>query len=413
MINSDRVMQSYRAHLSSTQAVMASMLGSPVEISASGSVVTAADGREYLDCGGHGVFLLGHRCGAIVDAVKAVLDTQPIQSRFLLNPTVAAGAEALIGIAPQGLDRVIFQSSGTEAVETAIKLARLAGRRRLISMRGGYHGKTMGALTLMANVDHRQPFAPLLPDAASVEFGNSDALRDVVTRYPGDCCVVVEPVQGEGGVRIPPTGYLSDVAESCHESGALLVLDEIQTGLGRTGSWWCGAESVAPDILVCGKILGGGVVPASATVTSAEIFGPLHRDPGLHSSTFANAPLIAAAAKATIDLIRDTGLLSRVRAVGDRVIETLRTATEPFGDIVRDVRGIGLLAGVEFFDVDSAGTFLLELLSRGVMPTFSQTNAGVVRFTPSVYLSDAQIGWLASSVTQALQATAEALRVPE
>jgi len=261
------VLDGYRRHVSRGRARLAELTGGLVEVSSAGSTVTDALGRDYLDCGGYGVFLLGHRHPAVVSAVIEQVQRHPLSTRLMLDPTVAWAAEALASVTPPGLDLVHFVNSGAEATEAAIKLARASGRRTLISASGGFHGKTTGALALTANELYQAPFRPLL-DVQHVPFGDAAALAEVLTP---DACVVLEPVQGEGGVVLPPPGYLAEVARLCATSGALLVLDEVQTGLGRLGSWWgADREAVRPDVLLVGKGLSGGVVPVAAMVATAR-----------------------------------------------------------------------------------------------------------------------------------------------
>jgi putrescine aminotransferase len=203
--------------------------------------------------------------------------------------------------------------------------------------------------------------------------------------------VFVEPIQAEAGVIMPPPGYLAGVADTCRQYDAVLVLDEIQTGLGRTGSWWA-AQGVSPDILLAGKILSGGVVPVSAVLATAAIFEPINRDPILHSATFANSPIAAAAAMATIDVIEREGLVERSRVLGERLLgiaaETLQAECP---GLVRAVRGAGLLIGIEF---------VFEMFRQGVICNFSLNAHSVVRLTPSAYLSDDDVTWLAQALSR-------------
>jgi putrescine aminotransferase len=380
----------YRRHVSSGRARFAELTGGAVEVSSSGSTVVTADGREYLDCGGYGVFLLGHRHPAVVAAVVDQVQRHPMATRLLLEPTVARAAATVASVTPAGLDRVHFVNSGAEATEAAIKLARALGRRTLVSTTGGFHGKTMGALGLTANELYQAPFRPLLPGVHHVPFGDADALREVLAATP-DACVVVEPVQGEGGVVLPPPGYLTAVADACADAGALFVLDEVQTGLGRLGTWWgADREGVRPDVLLVGKGLSGGVVPVAAMVATDEAYTPFDRDPFLHTSTFAGSPIAMAAAAAAVTTIRDEDLVERARVLGERLLAGLREVFADCGLLVRDVRGAGLLIGIEFTDPGVAGAFVLDLLERGMLVNHSLNAHRVVRLTPPAVLTDAE-----------------------
>jgi putrescine aminotransferase len=391
----------YRRHLSRGRARVAELTGGLVEVASAGSTVTDAQGRDYLDCGGYGVFLLGHRHPAVVAAVVDQVQRHPLSTRLMLEPTVARAAETLASVTPEGLDLVHFVNSGAEATEAAIKLARAHGRRTLVSTTGGFHGKTMGALGLTANDTYQAPFRPLLPDVVHVPFGDAAALGAVLTP---ETCVVVEPVQGEGGVVVPPAGYLAEVARLCAEAGAMLVLDEVQTGLGRLGTWWgADREGVRPDVLLVGKGLSGGVVPAAAMVATRAAYRPFSDDPFLHTSTFAGSPIAMAAAAAAVTAIRDEGLVERARVLGERLLGALTDAVGPFRPPVRDVRGVGLLIGIELDDPGVALELVLDLLARGVLVNHSLSAHHVVRLTPPAVMTDAEADRLVETVGAAVR----------
>ncbi|MFJ3792884.1 aspartate aminotransferase family protein [Kitasatospora sp. NPDC090091] len=383
----------YRRHLSRGRASLAELTGGDLELSSHGAYVYGADGRRFLDCGGYGVFLVGHTHPAVVEAVVTQVRTHPMSTRLLLEPTAALAAAALAGVTPAGLDRVHFVNSGAEAVEAAVKLARALGKRRLVSARGGFHGKTMGALSLTAKELYQEPFRPLLPDVAHVPYGDVAALADAVD---ADTCVVLEPVQGEGGVVVPPAGYLTEVRRLCTERGALLVLDEIQTGLGRLGTWWgADREQIAPDVLLVGKGLSGGVVPVAAMVATDAAYEPFNRDPFLHTSTFAASPIAMAAARAAVGTIRTEGMVERADTLGRTLLDGLaRIAAERCPGLVTEVRGAGLLIGAEFRDEHTAGSFVLELQDRGVLVNHSLNAHRVIRFTPPAVLTQSDVDWL-------------------
>ena len=389
----------YRRHVGRGRARVAELTGGLVEVSSEGSTVTDARGRSYLDCGGYGVFLLGHRHPAVVAAVVDQVQRHPLATRLLLEPTVARAAETLASVTPEGLDYVHFVNSGAEATEAAIKLARAHGRTTLVSAYGGFHGKTMGALGLTANEAFQAPFRPLLPDVVHVPFGDAAALGAVLTP---EACVVLEPVQGEAGVVVPPAGYLADVARRCREAGAMLVLDEAQTGLGRLGSWWgADREGVRPDVLLVGKGLSGGVVPVAAMVATARAYRPFSDDPFLHTSTFAGSPIAAAAATAAVTAIRDEGLVDRAGELGARLLSGLAEALAPCRPLVREVRGAGLLLGIELDDPGTALELVLDLVERGVLVNHSLNAHRVVRLTPPAVLTDAEADRLLEVVAAA------------
>ncbi len=242
------VLGAYRRHVNRSLAALADLLDAPLEVASQGCHVYDPDGTAYLDCGGYAVFLLGHRHPRVVAAVRRQLDTHPLATRLLPSPPLADAAQTLAAAAPAGLDHVFLTNSGSEATELGLKLARLAGRTRIVSATGGFHGKTLGALSISGREQYRTPFAPLLPDVERVPYGDTAALAAALATDSRRTCVVLEPVQGEGGVVVPPPGYLAEARRLCTATGALLMADEIQTGLGRLGRWWgVDGERVVPD----------------------------------------------------------------------------------------------------------------------------------------------------------------------
>ncbi len=396
-------MDRYRRFLSKGRASLGELFGGDIEVSSTGSWVVTSTGRKLLNCGGYGVFITGARHPKIVDAVHRQLDTNPVATRLLMEPQAALAAEALVATTPDGLDRVHFACGGAEAVEAALKLARANGKRRLISMHDGYHGKTLGALSVTAKPLFQSPFLPLLPDVSHVPFGDAAALEAELARYPGETCVIVEPVQGEAGVIIPRFGYLADVQRLCQRYDAFFVLDEIQTGLGRLGYWW-GAErdAVRPDVLLAGKALGGGVLPVSAMIATDAAFAPFDRDPFIHTSTFSGSPLGMAAACAAIAAIRDDDLVWRSRWIGELLREDIEEILlEVLGDAVHEVRGLGLLIGIELAVAGLAGELLLELMEAGVIANHSLNSDRVLRLTPPAVLDHDEIQFLLEAVERA------------
>jgi len=380
------------------------MLDTPLEVSASGALVHTADGRELLNCGGYGVFFVGAGHPTVLAAVRGQLERQALSTRVLLNEPAAKAAEALTSVAPEGLSKVYFSGSGAESVETAIKIARANGRPRLVSMRSGYHGKTTGALSLTARALYQDPFRPLLPDVTHVPFDDLAALADVLD---SDVCVVVEPVQSEGGVIVPEPGYLKGVETLCRERGAMLVLDEVMTGLGRLGTWWgADRDGVHPDVLLAGKALSGGLVPVAATLATAEAFASFDLDPYLHTSTFSAAPLAMAAVRATVEVIAAEGLVERAGQVGARLLASMTATAASIGHLVAEVRGAGLLIGVEFRSGHFAAEFLMDLLDNDLIVNHSMNAHPVIRFTPPATLTEAEESRLLASFERACAALA-------
>lgn len=396
----------YRAHLSSARASLGEMFGGDVEVASSGAWVYTAAGRRLLNCGGYGVLLMGARHPHVVAAVTRQLNTNPVATRLLLEPEAARAAAELTSVTPPGLNRVHFAGAGAEAVEAAIKMARSQGRTHLISMTKGYHGKTLGALSVTANEVFQAPFRPLLPGVSHVPFGDAEALAAELARHQGSACVIVEPVQGEAGVIVPPVGYLREVQRLCREHGAFLVLDEVQTGLGRLGHWWGACrEEVTPDVLLVGKGLSGGVVPVSAAVATDAAFRAFDKDPFIHTSTFSGNPLAMAAARAAIEAIKNDGLVDRAARIGALLRAELdRISRAVFGRRLLEVRGVGLLIGIEFSVPGMAGDLLLELMSAGVIANHSLNSDRVLRLTPPAVLDDTQVQALLDMFERAAKA---------
>ncbi|MFG3074059.1 aminotransferase class III-fold pyridoxal phosphate-dependent enzyme [Streptomyces sp. NPDC048225] len=403
------VVDLYLKHIGSGRAVMGRVMGGMAEIRSEGTWIHADDGRRFLDFGGYGVFIMGHRHPAVVEAVHRQIDTHPLAGRVFLEPVAALAAQALAAHTPPGLDYVHFVNSGAEATEAALKLARAHGFSSVITTRGGFHGKTLGALSVTANATYQTPFQPLLPDVAQVAYDDPADLEQALAARRDRACVILEPVQGEGGVRIPRHGYLSQVQALCREYGALLVVDEIQTGMGRLGAWWgVDAEDVRPDVLLVGKGLSGGVVPVAAMVATAEAYAPFSRDPYLHTSTFGASPIACAAALATLRAMDEEDTVARAAALGLRILAAVRDVCAPYeGTLVREVRGRGLLIGIEFAEEQAVGELMLELISRGVLVNNSLNSTRVLRLTPPAVVEDSALDLFLTTLGAALRSTAD------
>ncbi len=402
------IVELYRRHLGSGRAVMGTVLGGMAEVRSEGAWVHTDDGRRFLDFGGYGVFILGHRHPAVVEAVHRQVDTHPLASRVFLEPVAARAAQALAAHTPHRLDYVHFVNSGAEATEAALKLARAHGRNALITTRGGFHGKTLGALSVTANDKYQAPFQPLVPDVVQVAYGDAAELKQALAERRDRACVVIEPVQGEAGVRIPPPGHLREVAALCREFGAMLVVDEVQTGLGRLGTWWgVDAEGVVPDVLLAGKGLSGGVVPVAAMVATKEAYAPFGRDPYLHTSTFGASPLACAAALATVEAMEREDTVARAAALGTHMLAGVRDVCAPhLGALVREVRGRGLLIGIEFAHHRSVGDMMLETVARGVLVNHSLNSSRVLRLTPPAVVDDTAVEMFLTTLAEALRVAA-------
>ncbi|MFF2806602.1 aspartate aminotransferase family protein [Streptomyces sp. NPDC058000] len=400
------VLDHLRDHVNRGHSRIASLLGLPLEVRSAGALVYDEQDTPHLDCGGYGVFLLGHRHPDVVDAVVGQLGRHPLSTRALVEPNMAYAAQALTSVAPAGLQYAFFVNSGAEAVELAMKLARANGCRRVIAAEGGFHGKTLGALSVTGNHRYRTGLEPLLPGVEFVPFGDVDTLRAVLGSDTTRACVLLEPVQAEGGVRIPPVGYLREVREVCEEFHALLVMDEIQSGLGRLGSWWgCDEEGVCPDVLTTGKVLSGGVVPVAATLATAEVYEVLNRDPLFHSSTYGGNPLATVAAATTIEVLRRDRLVEQARGLGSQLLPQITGALAAAGPhAIREVRGRGLLIGIEFTSEALAGLFLTHMLRERVLTSYTLNASRVIRLTPPAILESDHICWLLRSLERSAAA---------
>ncbi|CAL9390399.1 Acetylornithine aminotransferase [Streptomyces sp. enrichment culture] len=305
-----------------------------------GMKVWDADGRPYLDfVGGIATNALGHAHPAVVEAVSAqIASLGHISNFFMAEPTLALAERLLTHFGRDG--KVFFCNSGAEANEAAFKIGRLTGRTHVVATQGGFHGRTLGALALTGQPGKREPFLPLPGDVTHVPFGDAQALAAAVTE--DTAMVIIEPIQGELGVVVPPPGYLKAARAITAASGALLVLDEVQTGIGRTGHWFAyqAHEGVLPDVVTLAKQLGGGL-PLGATVAfgrAAELFQPGH-----HGTTFGGNPVACAAGLAVLDTIANDGLLENVKRQGEKLREGIEALGHP---LVSHVRGAGLLLGI-------------------------------------------------------------------
>jgi len=396
--------ENYRAYVNPPLARVMKLSGSPVEVSASGSTITDHTGKTYLDfAGGYGVFTLGHRHPRVVAAVKDQLDRMALSGRTMFNPLMGRLAKRIAEIAPGDLSISFFANSGTEAVEGALKLARAATKRgAIVTTDAAFHGKTLGALSASGRDAFREPFAPLLAGVRRVPFGDAGALREAVD---GDvAAVIVEPIQGEGGVNVPPEGYLRAVREICDAAGAVMIADEVQTGLGRCGALFaCDREGVVPDVMTLAKGLSGGVVPIGAYVARPAVWNAAYaKAPLLHTSTFGGNELACAAALAALDVLRDEDLVTNARERGEQLLAGVRRTRERYPAVIADARGAGLLVGVELRSEGYGGSIIPELLKRGVTAAWTLNQQRVIRLEPPLVVT-------AAEVDAALQAFDEAV----
>ena len=369
-----------------------------VEWTGQGTAIQDIMGRRYIDClGGFGIYSAGIRHPKIVDAVRHQLERMPLSSQELLDPLRGALSELLGEIAPGNLQKSFLINNGTDAIEGAMKLARLFTEKSgFISTLRGFHGKSYGSLSLMGKAEYRIAFEPLLQDVYFVEFGDADEVesqlkkaRDVGLEI---AAVVAEPVQGEAGAIVPPDDYWPRLRSICDEFDVLLIADEVQTGMGRTGRLF-GVDhwGVTPDIMCLGKALGGGVMPLSAFISTPEIWKVLERNPFMHSSTFGGNPLACAAGIAAINVTLSEDLPARAASSGEHFLEGLREIQARYADVVIDVRGKGLLIGVEFGDTQFGYAVAAGLFRRGVLVAGTLLNAKTIRIEPALFIPKKEI----------------------
>jgi len=349
-----------------------------------GALLWDIDGREYLDCAtSYGVALLGHCHPKVVAAVKAQAEELITCHSCYYNDKRAEFIEKLVKITPKGLDKAFLSNSGAESVECAIKLARkYTGKPEIIALMGAFHGKTMGALSATWDKKYREPFMPLIPEIKHVAPDNAEKIREAITDKTA--AVLMEPIRGEGGVRVPPEGYLQAVREICDEKNVLLMFDEVQTSFGRTGKLFgCQNWNVTPDVMCLAKPFAGGL-PIGITVAKENVMSALKL--GEHSTTFSGSPLVCAAGCAAIDALLEEKLVDKA-ATNGKYFKSQLEALEAKHKIIKEVRGLGLMLGVELrYDVLNV---ILKALGKGVLVL--DAGRTVVRLLPPLVIEKAQI----------------------
>jgi len=349
-----------------------------------GAHVWDVDGKEYIDCmGGYGVALVGHQNERVVKAIKEQVDKIITVHSSVYNKTREEFLKLLIQLAPKGLTQVHLNNSGAEAVEAAMKFARkFTGKKGMVAMKGSYHGKTFGALSLTFNPKYKKAFQPLVEKTSFASYGDIASLREVIDE--DTAFVILEPIQGESGIIVPPDEFLQDVRKLCDEKGILLIFDEIQAGLGRTGRLWaCQHWNTSPDIMCLAKGIAGGV-PMGATLVRPDILAAISK--GEHSSTFGGNPLSCAAGIAALKALTEDGLIENSEKMGKIFREGLEKLKDKH-TIIREIRGKGLMIGVEMkFEVRD---ILMELIKDGVLMLYSGRN--ILRILPPLVISEDDI----------------------
>jgi acetylornithine/LysW-gamma-L-lysine aminotransferase len=369
-----------------------------------GATVWDINGKEYLDCtSSYGVALFGHSHPKIVEAICRQAERLISCHAGYYNDVRTEFLRKLVGLAPKGLNKAFLSNSGAESVECAIKLARkFSGKPEIIAMMGAFHGKTMGALSATWDKKYREPFLPLVPEFKHVAPDNLEKMQEAITDRTA--AVLVEPIRGEGGVRVPPDGFLQGLREICDEKRVLLIFDEVQTGIGRTGKLFaCEHWGIIPDVMCLAKPVAGGL-PIGVTIAKENVMSSFKL--GDHSTTFSGSPLVCAAGCAAIDVLLEEKLPERAASLGRYFkgrLEVLQTRHH----IVKEVRGLGLMIGVELrFDVLNV---LLKAQDQGVLILDAGKN--VLRFLPPLVIEKSQID-TAVSVLDAVLGEEENARLP-
>ena len=357
-----------------------------------GALLWDEQGNEYIDCvGGQGAANVGHAHPKVVQAIHEQALQLISCPEMFYNPQRAALSARLTEIAPGKMERVFLCNSGTEAIEAAFKFSRYTtGRRKIIATMRGFHGRTMGALTATWNKKYREPFMPLVPDFQHVPYNNLERLE--LTFDDDTAAVVLEVVQGEGGVHLGTAEFLQGAQELCREHGALLILDEVQTGFGRTGKMFAAEHyGLEPDLLCLAKSIAGGF-PMGAVLIGERV-GEL--SPGVHGSTFGGNPLAAAASLAALDVLEDEALPQRAAELGEYLLDKLREINSP---IIREIRGLGLMIGIEI--KQKVAPYLQALTARAVLA--QPAGLTVIRLLPPLVISKEQIDRVVDALTEVL-----------
>jgi [amino-group carrier protein]-gamma-(L-lysyl/L-ornithyl)-L-glutamate aminotransferase len=350
---------------------------------------------EYIDCmGGYGVALVGHCNDRVVTAIKNQVEKLIVCHMSLYNDTRLRFLEKLAKIGPPGLDKIFFSNSGAEAVEAALKFSRkFSGKTGVIAMNGGYHGKTFGALSVTHSEKYRKSFLPLLDGVKFVPYFDASKVEDAIDETTGT--VILEPIQGETGIIVPPDGVVQSIREICNRHKLVLIFDEIQSGLGRTGKMWAGQNwNTVPDIMCIAKGIAGGL-PMGLTFSRPEIIECIRV--GEHSSTFSGNPLACAAGYATLEALTEDRLIDNASRVGKFFMDGLLVLKEKHR-IIRDVRGLGMMLAMELrFDVKD---ILLDALKRRLLLLYSGRN--IIRLLPPLVMDEDTVSDALSVIDQVL-----------
>lgn len=381
-----------------------------VEWEDEGAVFRDVNGKEFIDLlGGFGIYVVGHRNPRVLKAVTDQLQKQAIHSQELIDPLRTYLAELVALVTPGDLHFAFFSNSGTESIEGCLKMAMLTtGRRHLVGTVGGFHGKTLGSLGGTSKAFFREPFLPLL-HWSHVPFGDLDALATFMKAcdFSGDrvAAVVIEPIQGEGGINVSPPGYLAGARELCDRYGAMLVFDEVQSGMGRTGKMFCCEhDGVAPDLMALGKGFGGGVMPIGAVVGTPRTWQRYVENPFLHTTTFGGNPVCCAAAIATLHELLDQDLPRQAAEKGEYLLAQMNALAARYPRVMKLARGRGLMLGMEFTDDDLGYAIAKHLFARQILISGTYINARVLRIEPALTIERRHLDRFLEALEDSLKA---------
>ena len=382
------VMEKYEKYINPSSTRLFRFMGlSSVEAHAEGWIITDTEGTEFIDClGGFGMFAVGHKHPKVVEAVERELHHMPMCGKVLFNEPAALLAEKLAEITPGALQYNFFCNSGTEAVEGCLKVARLAtGRKKFVAARNAFHGKTFGSLTATGRDMYRDPFKPLLEGFTHIPFNDIPALEAAVDE--DTAAVILEPVQGEGGINVPADGYMKRAEEIAHAHGALLIADEVQTGIGRTGKWFgVDYDGAKPDLMAVAKALGGGIMPIGSVIGTEDAWKGLIEAPFLHTSTFGGGQMACAAGVATLQVIEEENLLQRGAETGAYFKKGIEAIAKEFPQVIREVRGRGMMIGMDLTKEGAGGMLMALMIDRRVIVAYTLNNPKVIRIEPPLIM---------------------------
>lgn len=412
-ILSEETIDKYKKYVNPAYANILSFSGFNIpEDKAEGCYIYDMSGRKFLDCvGGYGAFSLGHLNPKVVEAVKAQLEKEALKSHFFMSTELADACEALAEVLPGDICYTFLCNSGTEAVEGALKAARIYTKRSaFVSTVGGFHGKTFGGLSVSGREVYKAPFRPLLDNVTNVPYNDIEAMREAVDE--NTAAVIIEGLQGEGGVHVANKEYIKAIRQICDEKGALLIMDEVRTAFGRTGKWFvCEHFDVVPDIITMAKALGGGVMPVGGFSSNAKVWDALFgKNPFMHSTTFGGNPLACVAVLAAIKATKEENLIERAEKGGKKILAGLKALKDKYPDWVKDVRGLGMVAGIEFEDDDIGSLLIASCGKRDLLVAYSLNNPKVVRIEPPLIISDEEIDTMLRILDESLAETIELIK---